>query len=190
MADRTLNLFWMRLPTSEAFGLVAERLASPGKFSSPAVKCETASSGIAAWLEGYRDLIWGVRWLLTPAILITMALVLANAISISVRERRTEMAVLKVLGFGPGRILALVLGEALVIGGGSGLLSAGLTYGLIHHLLGGFPFRIAFFPIFDIYIDSLWWGLLIGSLTALAGSILPALSARRIRVSEVFAKIG
>ena len=45
-----------------------------------------------------------------------MALVIANAISISVRERRTEMAVLKVLGFRPGQILVLVLGEALLIG--------------------------------------------------------------------------
>ena len=57
-----------------------------------------------------------MRWLLVPAILVTMALVIANAISISVRERRTEMAVLKVLGFHPTQILLLVLGEALLIG--------------------------------------------------------------------------
>ena len=49
--------------------------------------------------------LWVVS-LLVPAIVITMAMILANAISISVRERLTEMAVLKVLGFGPGRILA------------------------------------------------------------------------------------
>jgi putative ABC transport system permease protein len=119
-----------------------------------------------------------------------MALVVANAISISVRERRTEIAVLKVLGFGPGRILGLVLGEALVIGGGSGLLSAGLAYGLIHHGLGGLPFRIAFFPVFDVYLDSLWWGLVIGAATALVGSIWPAVAAGQVKVSEVFAKIG
>ena len=44
-----------------------------------------------------------------------MSLVIANAISISVRERRTEMAVLKVLGFAL-QILRLVLGEALLLG--------------------------------------------------------------------------
>src|SRR5262249_41120441 len=159
-------------------------------YSAPAVKIETASSGIASFIEPYRDLLWGLKWLLVPALLITMALVIANAISISVRERRTEMAVLKVLGFGPGRILALVLGEALLIGGGSGLLSAGLSYLLVHVLMGGIKFPIAFIPMFDIYPDALWWGLVFGAATALAGSIFPAWSARTVRVSEVFAKVA
>ena len=45
----------------------------------------------------------------------------------SIRERTNELAVLKTLGFGEGRILALVLMESLavaVIGGGLGLLVA------------------------------------------------------------------
>jgi putative ABC transport system permease protein len=119
-----------------------------------------------------------------------MALIIANAISISVRERRTEMAVLKVLGFTPGRILALILGEACLVGGVGGLLSAAFLYGAIHIGMGGFPFQIAFFPKFDIYIDSIWWGFLFGTITSLLGSIVPAWSARTIKVSEVFAKVA
>jgi putative ABC transport system permease protein len=190
MAERALNLYWLRLPTTAAFEEYAADVGQPGKFASPAVKVETASSGISSWLDGYRDLIWGMRWLLTPAILFTMALVIANAISISVRERRTEMAVLKVLGYGPGRILALVLGEALLIGAGSGFLSALLSYLLVHQLMGGIKFPVAFFPSFDIYIDALWWGILIGGGTALVGSLVPAWSARSVKVSEVFAKVA
>src|SRR5262249_22261476 len=110
--------------------------------------------------------------------------------SISVRERRTEMAVLKVLGYGPGRILAMVLGEAVLVGAGSGFLSAALTYGFVHVYLGGIKFPIAFFPIFDIFADALWWGIAFGGLTSLAGSIAPAWSARTVKVSEVFAKVG
>ena len=66
---------------------------------------------IASFIEPYRDLLWGMRWLLTPAILVVMALVIANAISITVRERRTETAVMKVLGFQPRRSFADSLGE-------------------------------------------------------------------------------
>jgi putative ABC transport system permease protein len=190
MADKALNLFWFRVPDPEAYRRVADQIMQSSLYSAPAIKVETASSGIAAFIEPYRDLLWGLKWLLVPALLITMALVIANAISISVRERRTEMAVLKVLGFGPGYILALVLGEALLIGGGSGLLSAGLSYGFVHGILGGIKFPIAFFPIFDIYPDALWWGLVFGAATALAGSILPAWSARTVRVSEVFSKVA
>jgi len=190
MADKSLGLVWFKVPDSDAFSKVAEQIMSSSLYTSPAVKVETASSGIASFLEPYKDLLWGLKWLLVPALLVTMALIVANAISISVRERRTEMAVLKVIGFTPGRILGLVLGEAFLVGGASGLLSAAVLYGAIHVGMGGFPFQIAFFTKFDIYVDSLWWGFRFGTITSLAGSIVPAWSARTIKVSEVFAKVA
>ena len=121
---------------------------------------------------------------------VIMSLVMAMAISINVRERRTEMAVLKVLGFSPGRILAIVLGEALVVGVLSGLISAALSYGLVHGVMGGIPFQIAFFAVWDILPDALWWGILFGAVTSLLGSIVPAWGARNVKVSEVFAKVA
>jgi putative ABC transport system permease protein len=190
LAQRSLNLVWLRVPDSNAFQKVSEQVMTSSLFTVPAVKCETASSGISSFLDSYRDLIWGMKWLLVPAILLTMSLVIANAISISVRERRTEMAVLKVLGFGPGRILAMVLGEAVLVGALSGFLSAAGTYLVIHVIKGGLKFPIAFFPTFDIFVDALWWGLLFGGLTSLMGSLMPAWSARTVKVSEVFSKIG
>ena len=51
-------------------------------------------------------------------------------------------------------------------------------------------FPIAFFPAFKIPLDALWWGPMIGGLTALAGSFAPALAARSVKVSEVFSKIS
>jgi putative ABC transport system permease protein len=190
MADKTLNLVWVRVPDSEAFRQVADQITSSPEFLSPAVKCETASSGIASFLDAYRDLLWGMRWLLVPAILVTMSLVIANAISISVRERRAEMAVLKVLGFGPNQVLGLVLGEALLLGCGAGLLSAATAILLINGVMGGVKFPIAFFPAFKVPMDALWWGPLLGGGTAFAGSILPAWSARSVKVAEVFSKVS
>jgi putative ABC transport system permease protein len=131
-----------------------------------------------------------MRYLLVPAILVTMALVIANAISISVRERRTEMAVLKVLGFAPWQVMVLILGEALLVGCGSGLLSAGLAFALINLAFGGIKFPIAWFPAFQLAPQALYWGPMIGGLTALAGSLLPAWSARSVKVSEVFSKVS
>jgi putative ABC transport system permease protein len=137
-------------------------------------------------MDGFRDLIFGMRWLLSPAILATMTLILANSISISVRERRMEMAVLKVLGFNPRQILMLVLGEAMLIGAISGLLSAALTYLVVDKAMADslHDWRIY------IPISALWWGPAVGALTALAGCFLPAWSACKVRVSEVFARIA
>lgn len=190
MAGKSLNLVWVRVPDTEQFSRVADQIARSPLYSDPAVKCETASSGIAAFLDAYRDLIWGMRWLLSPAILVTLSLVISNAISISVRERRLEMAVLKVLGFRPGQLLILVLGEAMLIGVLAGVISAGTTWFVVNRWMGGISFPIAFFPVFFIPINALWWGLAIGTLTSLAGSIMPAWSARTVKVSDVFSKVA
>lgn len=190
MTNKMLSLVWLRFPNSEAYNKAAARIEASPNFKSPAIKCETASSGIASFLDGYRDLLWGMRWLLVPAILLTMSLVIANAISISVRERRTEMAVLKVLGFSPNQIMILVLSEALLIGCVSGLGSALTARVLFNNVLGGIKLPIAFFPAFMVAEEAPWWGLTIGGLTALAGSILPAWGARSVKVSEVFSRIS
>jgi putative ABC transport system permease protein len=189
MADRALNLVWLRVDDTDSFRRVAEQIMTAPQFTVPAVKAETASSGIAAFLDSYRTFLWGLRWLVVPAILATMALVIANAISISVRERRTEMAVLKVLGFGPGQIMVLVLGEAILLGAASGFFSALLAYVAIN-ARGGIPLPIAFFPPFRVPLDALWWGVAVGGGTAVVGSVLPAWSARKVKVAEVFAKIS
>jgi putative ABC transport system permease protein len=181
---------WLRVPDHATFNKVAEQVTSSPDYKSPAVKCETASSAIANFLDAYKDLLFGMRWLLVPAILVTMALVVAIAISISVRERRVEMATLKVLGFSPNQILVLVLGEALLIGCVSGAFSAWLAKNLINELLGGIALPIAFFGKFYVDDAAPWWGLSMGALTALAGSLLPAWSARSVKVSEVFSKVA
>jgi putative ABC transport system permease protein len=190
MTDKCINVVWLRVPDTETFRQLADQVMDSPEFTTPAVKCETASSGVASFLDAYRDLFWGVKYLFVPAILVTLAVVIATAISISVRERRTEMAVLKVLGFGPTKIMVLVQGEAVLIGALSGLVSGLLALGVINFAMGGLKFPIAFFPAFLVPKAALWWGVVIGGLTALVGSIVPAWSARSVKVAKVFSKIS
>jgi putative ABC transport system permease protein len=130
--------------------------------------------------------MWGMRWLLSPEIFTTMALVIANAIGISVRERRSEIAVLKVLGFRPVQILGLVLGEAVLIGALSGLLSSVFVYQAINRLVDNSA------SVLPVYVPNgaLWWGGVLGALAAAVRSLLPAWLACRVKVSEVFARIA
>lgn len=187
---KSLNLVWLETPDSATYNRLAQQISESPLYTNPAVKCETASSGVAAFLDAYRDMLWGIRWLLMPAILATMALVIATAISISVRERRTEIAVLEVLGFTPGQVLGLVLSEAVLIGALSGLASVAGTFLIVNLVWGGVKFPIAFFPAFRIPAAALWLGPLIGATTALTGSFLPAWSARSVKVSEVFSRVA
>ncbi len=65
------------------------------------------------------------------AVTFTILLVSANTMAMSVRERLREVGILKTLGYTPGAILFIILGEAAVIsllGGAIGLaLATGLT---------------------------------------------------------------
>jgi putative ABC transport system permease protein len=188
--QKRVNLIWLRVPDRAAFDRVAQEIQKAPTLQNPPVKCETASSGFATFLEPFRSLLWGLKWLLVPALLLVMALVVANSISISVRERRTEMAVLKVLGFRPGQISALVIFESLLVGGLSGLLAAAGTYAYLNAAYGGVPFPIIFISVFPVPLASLAWGLTMGCGVSLLGCLLPTLSARSVKVSEVFAKVA
>jgi len=189
-SERNLSLMLLKVPDTAAFTKLASQIESSPEFTSPAVRCETMASGLSSMLESYRDLIWGVKWFLIPSCLATVLLVIANAISISVRERRVELAVMKVLGFRPYQILILVLGESLLLGGGAGFLSAGLTYAVINWAMGGISFPIGFFDRFFIPPAALWWGPAVGGLAALLGSFFPAWSARNVKVADVFSKVA
>jgi putative ABC transport system permease protein len=59
------------------------------------------------------------------AVTFTILLVSANTIAMSVRERTRELAILRTLGYTPGEILGLVLGEAVVISLAGGRRRAG-----------------------------------------------------------------
>lgn len=190
MSERNLNLVWLKVADHEQLARVSSQIMSAPYYRNPAVKCETASSAIASFLDAFRDLVWGMRCLLAPAVLVTLSLVIANAISINVRERRIELAVLKVLGFRPYQVLLLVLGESLLLGVTAGFTSAALTYLVINYWFDGLKFPIGFFASFYIPTAALGWGVGVGAATSLLGSILPAWSARNVKVADVFSKVA
>ena len=70
------------------------------------------------------------------AVTFTILLVVANTMSIAVRERRKEIAVLKTLGFTSRQVMALIVAESLLIallGGALGVAgSQGLMWLLTH----------------------------------------------------------
>jgi putative ABC transport system permease protein len=184
--DGKVNLGWLKFEDSgsagKGSGIIEENVTE--------VKSEIASTAVSRFLEPYKSLLDGVTYILVPAIVFVMVLIVANAISITVRERTREMAVLKVLGFRPGQILFLVLGEGLLLGTLAGLAGAGITYWLVNNSLGGIKFPIAFFPVFFISGNAWWWGPALGAGAALLGGFIPAWNARGVRVAEVFAKVA
>ncbi len=186
--QRRLNMFWVEVAQKEDFGQVVEQINTSPSFAERPVKCETFASLIANFLDSYSGFIWFIQWVLVPGSMFSMILLIANAISLNVRERIKEMAVLKVMGFQPWQLLVLVLGEALLLGASSGLLAGGLIYFIANSLAGGI--KLPDSEPFPVPWMAFVWGASVGGATALIGSILPAWTARTVKASEVFAREG
>jgi putative ABC transport system permease protein len=117
-----------------------------------------------------------------------MVLLIANAISLNVRERIKELAILKVIGFRPRHLLTLVLAEALLLGTGSGLIAGVLIFWIANAFFGGI--KVGASDPFPVPWDAVLWGGSVGAATALIGSIIPAWTACTVRASQVFARVA
>ena len=148
--------------------------------NSPA---ETKTATEKAFVSDFAGQIGNIGGIMTAIAAIVMSFILfvaGNAMAQSIRERTNELAVLKTLGFGEGRILALVLMESLavaVIGGGLGLLVAWVL------IAQGDPTN-GMLPAFYFPIRNLIAGVGLVLLLGIGTGLLPALQARRLKIVD------
>jgi putative ABC transport system permease protein len=186
--QKRIDMFWLEVGNKEEFPQVVEQVNSSPIFQAPPVKCETFASLVANFIDSWSGFFWFIEWVLVPGSMFSMVLLIANAISLNVRERTKELAILKVLGFTPRSLLILVLGEALFLGATSGLIAGGSIYSIANYFWGGIVMPGS--DPFPVPALAIVWGVLVGGTTALIGSALPAWTARSVRASEVFARVA
>ena len=109
---------------------------------------------------------------------LTVLLVSANTMAMSVRERVREVGILKTLGFTTGVILRLILGESIVIAAFGGAIGMALA-GLIVEMIRRAPSPLVDLKALAISPQVALAGLLIATMVGLASSIVPAWSASR-----------
>jgi putative ABC transport system permease protein len=145
---------------------------------------ETKTGSEKAFVQGFAKQTGDIGAIVTAigiAVFFTMLLVSANTMAQSVRERTNEVAVLKTLGFSDPMVLALVIGESLlltVLGGLIGIGGAMLAVGRIGRTLSEYLSAFLLTP------NALLVGVaLILALGAAAG-LLPAVRAARLRIVD------
>lgn len=188
----SVSMVWLRVRDSQAAQSVVTWIQDAFGGREPALKVETESAGVARFASK-GEAILGIIRLVVGILMIDMVVILSNSISISTRERRSEMAVLKVLGFEPLHIMAMVIGEATLIGALSGLAGAGIAWTSSFLAEGGtLPDNgfTNFLSLFPVRADAVAWGFLLGAAVGFIGSAIPAWNARKVKVSDVFARIA
>jgi putative ABC transport system permease protein len=113
------------------------------------------------------------------------SLVVGNTMAQAVRERTSELAVLKTLGFSGIGVLTLVLAESFLIafaGGGVGLGAAWLV------VENGDPTG-GLLPSFELTARDLATGVALMVGVGLFAGLLPSLAAMQIRITDALRKV-
>jgi putative ABC transport system permease protein len=114
-------------------------------------------------------------------------IVLANTMAMTARERHSEYATLKTLGFGPGFIVTLIVGESMMIA----LLGGGLGLGLSIPVAKAFSKEVGpLLPVFHVNRQTLALSLGVSATIGLVAAVLPAWRAVRVRIAEALAHVG
>lgn len=143
-------------------------------------KTNTEKAFVSDWAKQVGDIGSIMMWIVGMA-MFTILLVAGNTMAQAVRERINELAVLKTLGFGNGRILSMVLLESVLIAGVGGIL--GLIVSYIFITLGGDPTH-GLLPAFFFPTPALIAGVLLVGVLGLASGFLPAFQASRLRIVD------
>ena len=175
----TVGWYTIRIDNPSRSAEIASTLDSAFANSPAETKTTTEKGFVEGFAKQIGD-IGAIMIAILTAVLFNILLIAASTMAQSVRERTSELAVLKTLGFGDGLVLALVLAESLflaVLGGGMGLAVAWV-------LVSQGGFNNAFLPVFVLRGRDIAIGVaLCGVLGALAGA-MPAASAMRLRITD------
>lgn len=188
--DRDMvGLMWLQLPPDANSAKIAAEIERRYSHSQDQLRVETESAGMQRLSSRTANLVLIVN-LITTILLVDMVVILANSINITTRERRREMAILKVLGFEANFIRGLVVGEAVLVGLIGGGVGATLTF-VISYLNnhGALPIEIPYLVSFPVPARFIPEGFVLGALVGFLGSIVPAWNAPKVRVVDVFSKV-
>lgn len=130
--------------------------------------------------------------IISVVILVIMGLVLGNTIAMGVRERTNEYGVLKALGFSNKHVVMFIVVEAMVIGVAGGLLGLAVGYPFIEGGLGRFLEENmgSFFPYFKIDPRMSVLAMVLAVALAGAASVIPAISAARLKTVDALKRIA
>jgi putative ABC transport system permease protein len=180
--------FWVETFDPAQAGTVSKAIDALFENSDAQTRTETEK----AFAAGFISMAGNLALLLNGiglAVTFTILIVTANTMSMAVRERRTEIAVLKTLGFSSRQVMGLVVAEAMLLGVLGGALGVGGSRAImwvlsnspgLKDILAGIGFSGLTVPPL---VAALGFG--VALLLGFMAGFVPALGAYRARITDM-----
>jgi putative ABC transport system permease protein len=181
----TAGWYVLKLDSPDDAVRVAKAIDDTFGNSTYETKTETESAFAAGFVKQFGNIEFLIESI-GMVVFFTLLLVTGNTMAISVRERISELGVLKAIGFSDRSVLFFVLAESLVIaliGGVLGLALALVAVPLLGAALNGLLPSLVLSPAI------LLLGLLVALLVGGISGLLPGIGAMRMRVVNALRRV-
>ena len=189
VAPRRINsvgVYVIGLSAADRAAEVAANVDATFKNSLAETLTETEQAFQLGFVSMTEAIVVAIR-IVSYLIIFIIMVVMANTMAMTVRERMSEYATLKALGFGGGHLATLIFGEAFVIAGLGALCGIVLTYPIADRFGKATG---TLFPEFRVHDETVWLQLACAALIAVVAALLPCWRATRVRIVDGLRNIG
>ncbi len=175
-AKGRVGTYWIKAESPAVVERLIQQIDTMFENSESPTKTETEK----AFQNGFVSMLGNVKLFVTAigiVIVVVILLIAANTMAMAARERVTEIAVLRTLGFQKGTILTMILGESLLLSLFGGILGIAFFTGIFkpfrtmlqYSPMGGFAAGMKLFP--EVLVLAFFITVLIGLLAGLVPAI-------------------
>lgn len=178
----TVGTWYMRVESAEVSNEVIARVNAAFENTAAEVRAETER----AFQMGFVSMLGNVKMLvmlISGAVVFTLMLVTISTMSMAIRERFRELAVLKALGFQRRELFAFILAESFGLAVVGAVVGIGGAWGLWTHL-DLQKLTNGFLLYFEVTPRIMAWGAAVAAVMGLVSAIPPAVETARMSVTE------
>ena len=175
-----VGMWWLKVKSADDMAPVIKAINKAFENTSAEVRAEserTFQLGFISMLGNIKTLIASI----STVVVFTLVLVTASTMSMAVRERFRELAILKALGFRRRELFAFILAESFGLAAAGALLGIGgayclYTFGDIQKMTAGI------FVSFEVTPRIMGYAALVAAVLGIVSAIAPSLSVARMSV--------
>jgi len=177
-----VGTWWIKVRSPEEVGPVTSAIDKAFMNTSAEVRAETER----AFQLGFISMWGNIKTLISAissVVVFTLILVSASTMSMAIRERFRELAVLKALGFRRRELFGFILAESFGLSALGAMLGVGGCWALLT-FVPATTLTGNFFPTLEVTPRMLGLGSLVAAALGIISSLAPAISVARMSVVE------
>jgi putative ABC transport system permease protein len=181
-----VGIYLVGIADADAAAEISRRIDATFKNSLAETLTETEKAFQLGFISMTEAIVVAIRIVSFVIIFIIMA-VMSNTMAMSARERLSEYATLKALGFRPGFLGGLIFGESLFIALAGGAIGILATFPVVRWF-GDFMAKL--FPVFQISLETLALQVAAVAVVGCVAGLVPSWRAARVGIADGLRAVG